>query len=89
MTCRSWIDLAVPAGSTSEAAAVTAGVAGLLVSLAPGLAPEDIRSALVRSAAPLPTGGTFVRLGSLDFTAALNMSITPLYSLCSSAPRLS
>ncbi len=67
VTCRSWIDLAVPAGSSSEAAAVTAGVAGLLVSLAPGLAPEDIWSALVRSAAPLPTGVTFVRLGSLKF----------------------
>ncbi|KAK9831306.1 hypothetical protein WJX81_000432 [Elliptochloris bilobata] len=59
-----WIDLAVPAESSSEAAAVAAGVAGLLVSVAPNLTPEELRSALARAAAPLPrtSGASFGRL---------------------------
>ena len=49
--------LAVPADSSSEAAAVAAGVAGLLVSASPGLTPKELCAALVRAATPLARAG--------------------------------
>ena len=52
---------------------MAAGVAGLLVSAAPDLTPEDLRSALVRAAAPLPraAGAAIVRPRSLCHRAHL------------------
>ena len=43
----SWVDLAAPAGSSSSATGVGAGLAALMVSANPQLTPEQIKAAMV------------------------------------------
>ena len=44
---RSWIDVAAPTGSTSDAAAVGGGLAALMVAANPSLTPEQLKAAFL------------------------------------------
>lgn len=44
---RSWVDVAAPTGSTSDAAAVGGGLAALMVAANPSLTPEQLKAAFL------------------------------------------
>ena len=73
---RSWVDVAVPCDSSSDAAAVGGGLAALMLAANPALTPEQIRAAF--------RGGVDV-LSSMQGKVATNVSRCVRYMWCEQA----
>ncbi|HET9689711.1 MAG TPA: S8 family serine peptidase [Acidimicrobiales bacterium] len=93
----SYIDLNHPVGrlgteffrgsGTSEATAVTAGAAALVLSARPDLTPDQVKSLLTATATPIPGASRAAQgAGRLDLTAALTAAVAPAASVVQTAP---
>lgn len=76
--CRSWIDVAAPTQSSSDATAVGGGLAALMVAANPSLTPEQMKAAMRSGVDVLST--TVGRVGS-NVRSTLSLSDDLCYLL--------